>query len=265
MKVRELAKWILVLTLIPAAIGCYDAWTNGLLAAQTQGVQYGTLAICVLCLAGLVKLARTADKAPDYLAKILPRHSRYFDRDGLCFVLDVGVAADGACHLLLYFQNRHDRRCEAHLVVRATRNYMKTSGTFVTPLEVYVECPEGGYGVTEIPLALPATAEGRELRIEFGMDVAYPEGRGTLLRFKEGSPLRTNGQFRHDSWTTNPFIRLCLALGGAFTWSTPPSLEFMAPEDLKGAPQKEAPPHTTILWQLGEPALVEPEDWQARH
>lgn len=113
------------------------------------------------------------DKAPDFLRQYDPK---YMEQDGLCFSIEP-VVSDGTCYLHVRFQNRYSKRSEALIVL--------TCG--LTPMAaIPITCEGGGFGNAWVPFGVPEDAQGRSLRTELYAGVRYPEGRGSLLRFRGG-------------------------------------------------------------------------------
>ena len=76
-------------------------------------------------------------------------------------------------------------------------------------MTVEIECPAGGYGMTSVPWPVAKKFQGKARWLDVGADVAYPEGRGKMIRYRGGLQVRTAGR---DTWRA--IITVAGAMGG---------------------------------------------------
>ncbi|MCE9603873.1 MAG: hypothetical protein K8U03_03120 [Planctomycetia bacterium] len=82
--------------------------------------------------------------------------------------------------------------------------------------------------------------------------MAYPEGKGTQLRYHEGTTLRWNKNFRNSFGS---LLSIAGLFGGALVWTNRHGIEFSLPYDVDAMFDTEAQEETKTLWQLGDPPL----------
>jgi hypothetical protein len=138
-----------------------------------------------------VRYARLAEPEiyPDLLRQ---RVGHYLDADGLCFAPQIETSSDGYALMAVYFQNRYGGRAFAHVRVLPPRRSCSVARLDLPELRFTIECPGGAFGAIRRPLAIPAEYQGAELRFSIAADVMYPDGRGELLRYRDGLSVDSN-------------------------------------------------------------------------
>lgn len=119
------------------------------------------------------------DLAPDVLAEM---GVNYFEREGLCFAL-LPLVEERRCRLVVFYQNRYATPCEATILIRPVA---KGGGVNLAPLRFSIRCEGSGGGQETAPWPIPEHYQGKPSRLRVGADVDYPEGRGRMVRFKDG-------------------------------------------------------------------------------
>lgn len=245
---QEFLKGVCVLVIFVGAIVAAIAWFVDRPDQLTRALRVGCPAAAVGgCVAFLLVHFRR-DKVPDYLHQHL---GGYFDRGGFCFAFTASVE-DGVCWLDAFFQNRYDRPCVGRIALRPARGLFGRRD--IEAITYEVRCDPGAFGVARVPLPIPATQQGKRQKFEVGASVQYPEGKGQMLRFRDGAVIRTNSNFGNTFGTA---LTVAGALGGVLVISRPESVTIDLPicvaEDVPGSLKAE----TKTLWKLGVPALPE--------
>jgi len=186
------------------------------------------------------------DKAPDYLAAACSS-VRYFERDGLCFFI-TGAEKDGHPALSILWQNRYERACVTTLVLKPTRSFLLKRGAW-TPVVLDIEAPGGAFGVTAVPVDPAPDGTDKGLKLDLGARTVYPNGRGTLLRFKEGLRVGDTGSSGRVALTA------MAAAGGAVLISSPATVVVDIPMDSEVGAAHDRTPVTEVIWKLGDPPL----------
>jgi hypothetical protein len=220
-------KAVVQLVGIVAAVTALIAWTDkGDADPPTWRGRVAAPAVAAVCGALLLRNALRKDVLPDLLAQ---RARGYFERDGLSFAF-VPAVRGRVCWMQLYFQNRYERPCRARVVMRPP---VKTLGIRRLPLhtiETGVECGGASFGVKHIPWPIPQSMQGQKVRCEVGCATEYPDGRGKLVRFREG-------------------IRASPPGGALTNVGTPSTFEFTLPENVAEELPPGATPVQEILWK----------------
>ena len=76
----------------------------------------------------------------------------------------------------------------------------------------------------------------------------YPEGKGKIVRFREGSLIRYNAEFRNSYIRT---IQAVYLLCGGFLFWFPASVTFRLPTGVAESVPPERGQHTQTLWTMG--------------
>ncbi|WP_422926999.1 hypothetical protein [Singulisphaera sp. PoT] len=207
---------------------------------------WGAIAGCVALVIGSFGLLLWSilrrDKAPDYLRK-LP--GRPFERDGLCFTNYAGPS-NGRCYLDVYFQSRYDQPSKAMISLQPSKGFFLNRGD-LSSMTVQVECPAAGFGVTRIPWPVGKKFQGKKQALDVGADVFYPEGRGTMVRYRGGLHV---GRAGFDTWKVIQTV--AGALGGMIVYSKPARIKLRLPCDVEESVGDDLPISTVIIWKQGD-------------
>lgn len=222
------------------------AWIPGVtndVSAVTWWLRIGCPVVGIICLAVLVWAQTRKDKAPDLLSRVTPR---YFERDGFCFAVVPQVRL-GDCTMNIYFQNRYDRPCSAQILIRGSSGLF--SGRAETEnIALGLTCGPAEFGCSTIPWAIPPSLQGRTVLLSIYAGVKYPNGRGNMLRYRDG--LRV-GAVGTDFWREG--LQVAGAIGGALVISRPARISLRLPSG--GLPPKQGAiaAETKVIWKLGDP------------
>jgi hypothetical protein len=243
---NESIKAVLGLIIAACALAGIMAWVPG--ATNEASVvrwwfRIGCPVLAVICLVPLVWAQTRKDKVPDFLARITPR---YFERDGFCFAV-VPQAAGGDCTLHIYFQNRYDRPCSAQILIRGSSGLF-SGGPDLSDVTLGLSCGPAEFGRSTIPWAIPRSLQGETVSLSLYAGVKYPNGRGTLMRYRDG--LRVGG-VGTDVWREG--LQIAGALGGALVISRPARIKLTIPSGVSAAKQETLVADTKTIWKLGDP------------
>ncbi len=244
----ESVQAVLALLMIVGMIGSVVVFTSDRVNWPAFG---GMLTLAIGSLGLLIWSLFRRDKAPDFL-KAVP--GKMLERDGFCFKL-LANPVKGRCYLDLYFQSRYEGPSRAIVVLVPTKDiFVLRPG--VASMTVEIECPAGGYGMTSVPWPVARKAQGKSRWIDVGADVAYPEGRGKMIRYRGGLQVRTAG---NDALRTAAAVMAVLtvglAMGGAVVMMRPARVKLRFPVDVEESVDDDLPILTKIVWKLGDPPV----------
>lgn len=206
-------------------------------------LRIGCPVLGILCLVPLVWAQTRKDKAPDFLARITPR---YFERDGFCFAIVPQVAA-GSCAMQIFFQNRYDRPCSSQILIRGSTSLFNGRPD-LRDIALGVSCASAEFGCSTIPWPISQELQGKEVWLSVYAGVKYTQGRGTLLRYRDG--LRV-GAVGTDIWREG--LQIAGALGGALVLSRPARIKLTLPSGVPMSASKGIIAETKTIWKLGDP------------
>jgi hypothetical protein len=213
---NESAKATLAFILIVGILGSFITWMTD---NATWPARIGFPVLGVAALAALGWGMTRKDKLPDHLRELF---GNYLERTGFCFAF-VPTVADGHCTLDIYFQNRYESPCRAQVVIQPSREFFlnrRSVGSFT----IEIECEGGAFGVTRLPWGVPQRYQGRQQSFDVGASVSYPKGRGTLLRYRDGSHV---GAARPTAWAG--IMTAAAALGGMIVITKPAKVKIQLP------------------------------------
>jgi hypothetical protein len=239
----NLAKYVVAPILIVSVIVTVAMWVTpgvaGLGEQANRRIRLASTATTVVAVCVVIWSICRKDLVPDYLRANV---HHCFERHGFCFSLaprtDEGVFA-----LVVLFQNRYSRSCTAKIVL-APAHLPGLESALVIP----VECAEAGFGMTRLPLPIPQAGQGQTHKFRVYADVAYPEGRGRMLRFKEGAAV---GGTKADR--NNLLLGLALLPFGVAYSTIPASVAIEVPTGVADTLPPNEHPTAQIFWQLGQP------------
>jgi hypothetical protein len=196
----------------------------------------------IVCLVPLVWAQTRKDKIPNFLSKIA---LRYFERDGFCFAI-VPKTAGGNCWMQIYFQNRYDQPCSAQILLR-TSSGLFSGKPDLSDLTLGLSCDPAAFGCSTIPWSVPENLQGKAVSLSLYASVKYPNGRGKLLRYKDGMRVGSVGT---DVWREG--LQIAGALGGAIVVSRPARIKFTLPSGVSASRQETVSAETKTIWKLGD-------------
>ncbi|PYJ56218.1 MAG: hypothetical protein DME24_22960 [Verrucomicrobia bacterium] len=205
--------------------------------------------VCFLTPIGVsIWLSRLADPVPDFLAGI---STRFFERDGLSFLITVEKAADYA-RMVVYYQNRFDKPCIATIAVGPTRKaFTDLDGLPIFEFNLSVEGAE--FGKQSVAWSIPLRFQGKKILWDVAAQVKFPAGRGVLLRGRNGAAVGDHlvggGEEAVKAVTS-------LVLSAAHLHSMPARaarVELTLPANI--LPDRKQPSNLTTetIWKLGDP------------
>ncbi len=242
---REFIKAVCILFIFIGGIAAPIAWTSDKPDSLTWSIRVGGLVVVAVGLALFLRVHFRRDEAPDFLRRL---KLAFFDRGGFCFAFVVD-STDGVCVLSAYFQNRHERRCHGTIAMRPARGFFMTRPTF-DAIAVVIDCEPAAFGVARVPIPVPAASQGKRMKFEVGASVDYPEGKGRMLRFRDGIVLRTNSSFGNAIGTSFAVAGL---LTGQIILSTPATVTLDLPIGVAAVVPTDWPAEVQTIWRLGDP------------
>jgi hypothetical protein len=234
---------VIVAALVLAAlIAWMPSMTNEAVSPVKLCIRIGGPILAVVCLAPLVWAQTRKDKVPNFLARITPR---YFERDGFCFAI-VPRVQSGNCTMEIYFQNRYDQPCSANILVRASSGLFSGKAD-LSDLTLGVSCSPAEFGCSTIPWAIPGNLQGKAVSLSLYAGVKYPNGRGKLLRYKDGLRVGSVGM---DFWREG--LQIAGAIGGGVVISRPARIKFTLPSGVSAEKREVVSAETKTIWKLGD-------------
>ena len=190
-----------------------------------------------------VRVKNRRENLPDLLAQAFGR-GRYFERDGLCFAFRPVLTTDGRCWMQVYFQNRYERPCVARIVLRPPSRTFWIGRWPMQAIDVTVECDGAAFGVHRTPWPVPFKLQGRTAKFDTACRARYPQGRGRLLRFREGARTGVPG-----SDLGAAAMALGAAAVGSLYISRPARWRVRLPKGVADGVMPGAIASTEILWR----------------
>jgi hypothetical protein len=249
---RESVEAVLLIALCACVVGAVVVWCDDRPTQSTWAWRIGLSVAAVVEAALLARLhfRRKADIAPDFLGE---QCEMFFEQNGLCCSFSV-TCEDGRCFVNTLFQNRYDRACTARIALRPVAGVLRSAvrpfrSDFPKKIEFDILCGPGEYGVASVPLAVSRRSQGKKLTLQIGASVEYREGRGNLLRFREGSLLGLDADFRNKSMR---LLQLLFLVCGGFLFVFPACVTFSLPRGVAESVPVGQDQSTRILWKLGD-------------
>ena len=202
----------------------------------------GCSLVLVVSVALLIWAKTRKNKAPDFLAKIF---SPYFERNGLCFAI-VPQVLNSQCELSIYYQNRYDQPCEA-LVWIAPTNVAFKDVSALPEFKLDIACKGGEFGRMFCLCGLPMRFKGQIILWNVAATTKYPQGRGQLLRLRDGLRVGTEAKISIG----RQLLRAFGALAGHFHSEKPARIQIRFPEQAFASENISSWKRETI-WKLGD-------------
>jgi len=200
--------------------------------------------VVVVTTAALLRAEFRRDLYPD----LLRQHAKqYFEQGGLCFAIAPWVL-DGhfAWHIL--FQNRYERPCESVIHFRPTK-FLPFGSPGPAEVRATVHCEGGAFGRMFVPAALPTELQGKTQRFELAARTNYLQGKGRMVRFRDGMAV---GKSQLNILDTTVSVLSILALHPHFR--RPATIKVLLPTGV--APDSLGDPQQEILWHPQDAPLA---------
>jgi len=233
---KAVCSLFLIAAILVAAFGWIDDRPN----SATWLMRLGGPIVALAILGLLIKLQRRKDLAPDILHQMF---GNYFNRDGFCFAFAAEVH-DGVCYLAAYYQNQRDVLLHGQIAVRPAKGFFLTRQN-IEALMFDVQCGPAEVGVVRLPVALPEKLQGKQQAFEVGASVAFPEGRGSRLRFRDGIFLRSNSNFGNAFGTA---VVVAGAATGQLVLSRPATVKISLPSGVASELPASVTATDEVLW-----------------
>lgn len=138
---------------------------------------------CVAAFALLIWADFRKEELPNFLRRVA---GSYFERDGLSFSILPARSGDLFFWKIL-FQNRYQNACSVSIVFRPAVGNLGVRRPVMPEVHTSIQCEGAGFGSVIIPYGIPERYQGKNLFFEVSASTLYPNGRGKLLRFREGT------------------------------------------------------------------------------
>jgi len=207
------------------------------------GLRIGLPIAVAVCGALLFWASRREDLAPDFLRQIL---GKPFERDGMCFSI-IPLARNGTCYLNIVFQNQYASSCKFRVVVSPPAKSL-LGKHFFAGVALDIECDGGAVGIARAPIGIPAQYQGRKTGFEVAAATKYLEGRGELLRFRNGLRAGKADTSGLGSLTTT----FCLLALGHVHVTRPATVKFTPPVGVAEEVLPSQESTVEILWKPGD-------------
>ncbi len=182
-------------------------------------------------------------KAPDFLMEVC---SSYFERDGFCFAI-VPQVVGSHCQLSIYYQNRYERQCEGRVWIVPTNVAFKDISS-LPEYELDIVAAGGEFGRIFCMCGLPLQFKGKPILWNVAAKSKYPNGRGQLLRLRDGLRVGTEAKIGAG----RKLLRFVGALGH-FHSEKPAGITIQFPDQAFVSSQTSKWNQETI-WKLGDAA-----------
>lgn len=252
---HEFIKGACCVIVLAAVIAAAFAWNDDRPTPGTWAFRVGGPLLAIATFGAFLKIHFRRDKAPDYLLQITPH---FFDRAGFCFAF-VLRAENGHCYLDTYFQNKYERPCVGRIGLRPARGFFGRRDMSAVAFEI--TCGPAAFGVSTVMLPVPKPLQGSRQKFEVGASVDYPDGRGSMLRFRDGSVIRTDSEFG-DAFSTS-LATVAVFTGALVIPGRPPNVSLDLPSAVAEETLSNSEVVTKTLWQLGDPPLNVRSGWPA--
>jgi hypothetical protein len=183
-------------------------------------------------------VSRIPDPVPDFLAKI---STRFFERDGLCFLFTV-EEKESCARMVLYYQNRFDKPCTAKIFIGPTAKAFTNLKGFPT-FEFNLSSQSAEFGKQSLAWSIPVHFQGKKVLWDMAVQVKYPSGRGALMRGRNGA---TVGD--HIIGSGDQAVK---AVTGVSAKSA--RVELMMPDKIIKVPTNSSGLMRETIWKLGDP------------
>lgn len=217
----ESQRAILGFSIIVCAFIAFFAWVSDFVyPALTWSGRILAPAAAIWVIVALIRDRLTKDVVPDF---IRAQGLNPFERDGFFFAI-VPRTLTGTLTMQVLFQNAHERPSSAQLVCKPGLGFW-LQDLPLAPFTLDLTCPPGGFGIAEVPMAVPTKYQGKEITYELGAHIRYPKGRGKRLLHKTGihvgKPVFT---------TRSRALLSVLGVFGGFHMGRPATFRFIAPQ-----------------------------------
>ena len=244
---RTFVKYLFAAMLLGSATTALFLWIGGdvdhFTPETNRMIWIGSTIVFVISLAGVVWAVTRRDKVPDFLAAIT---GNYYQHDGFCFVV-LPTVANGLLTLTMLAQNKFSERCEATLAFKPWADRER-----FLPEQVELSLPPAALVAMRIPVAVPDHLQGKSVEVEIFATARYPDGRGQLLRFREGLTVGRPPNAVKDTVITALFA----AIGFLYV-SSPATLDIKLSTELANCLMDDISTTTTVLWKLGDAETID--------
>jgi hypothetical protein len=233
---KSLLALLILVCLIASVLGWTTRGIGGVPGSQFWLRCSGIIVIPAVALLAWADFRR--DLAPDLLKKAV---GNYFEQNGLDFTV-IPVVENSCFFWRVLYQNRFERGCSAVVAFRPGGQFLPFTRPDLTEVVVDIECPGAAFGSVTVPYALTEKHQGKLVRFEVRAETTYPNGKGKMLRFRDGR--RTSNRYKSGADTA---LTIASAATGHMHIKNPATFRCRLPKNV--APQAVGVISQRIIWQ----------------
>jgi len=240
--VNETRKVIIGFITVVMGFGAAFAWVTTPITTTVWTVRIITGGIAATGLGLLIWGAVRKDFAPDWIRSF---GGTILERSGFQFLPIPTVVNENFC-FRLWYQNRHENPCAVRVLLAPEKTFLLKTPK-VGPVLCAFEIAPAGFGFVLIPVNAEPAFQGKKVSFRVHAHAKWPDGKGRLLRFRDGLNVGTlPGSSRDDLMRA-----LALVSGNA---SSVTKYTVVVPSRVKEEPTQ--PQSHQPLWQLGDPLIT---------
>ena len=240
--VKSVLALVILITLGAGVLG----WTTKGIEGVPDSQFWMRLApiVTVLSLAVLIWADFRKDKAPDFLRRLT---GSYFERNGLCFSISPSTS-NGICYWVVLFQNRYERTCHGSIGLRPAVGNLGVIRPSLDEVHFELQCDGGAFGIATMPFGVAAKYQGKKLSFELAAQTNYLDGRGQLLRFRDGVRVGSRNKSGLDTTLT-----VVSGLSGHMHFTSQAKFRAQMPQGVSESVESTTAAESRILWRPGMP------------
>lgn len=181
------------------------------------------------------------DLAPDLLRR---RVKRYFEQDGFCFAV-LPAMVDGSFAWRIFFQNRYERPVKAVVAFQPATRFVGFGRADMPEVRVEIDCEGGSFGLADVPYEIPQAFQGKKQKFELIAFSQFPQGKGRMLRFRDGLKVG-----KHHKSVADTAVTLLSATALHVHFKNPATFGVRLPENIQ--PKGLGEMSQAILWRPGD-------------
>ena len=224
-------------------------WSEGWPRESVQrGILFGSGGLVALCASVLAWGSMRRDRVPDFLRHI---SRRFFERDGFTFSI-VPTCSRGVAALTIFWQTRYENPSQAVVILGPGRQFLGDRRD-LDSMQIFVDCPGSGFGIVQVPWAIPAKYQGKKQTLEVAAAVDYPNGRGRAVRFRNGLQVGVG-----ETTAFQAAVSVGALMTGHIVLRKPAKMTITLPAGVAEQVPDGSQIRSKVLWKPGEdPAWVD--------
>ena len=230
-------KAVLGASIVIGLIGCVT-WLPDIPGTWHRTARWIALAMVLLPIPVLVWANKRSEKAPEFLWKL---GATPFERDGFCFLIVPEKHENKPC-LTIHYQNQYGGRCEATVGIGTTWTLFSKYPN-IKGFSVGLKLQPGEYGFATFAVPFPPNIKGKTASLDVSASVKYPDGRGKLLRFRNGLEV---GAADCSFWKEG--LQALGAAAGSLIFTQPARMKLSVPFDGDSAVTEVTQVRSRSIW-----------------